>query len=129
MYQDKIVSISIAANNTIEGGDGNVPERCIYFDDRRIRVDLDARTDIYDTNAIRYQIKDNKEMANFFDKFVIVTCRKKEKAYQKYESQKRARSCFAEKTTRTGRSGLLKEKPNKMPLRKLPQSRQNGRKA
>ena len=68
MYQDKIVSISIAANNTIEGGDGNVPERCIYFDDRRIRVDLDARTDIYDTNAIRYQIKDNKEMANFFDK-------------------------------------------------------------
>ena len=78
MYQDKIVSISIAANNTIEGGDGNVPERCIYFDDRRIRVDLDARTDIYDTNAIRYQIKDNKEMANFLISLLLLR-RKKEK--------------------------------------------------
>ena len=78
MYQDKIFSISIAANNTIEGGDGNVPERCIYFDDRRIRVDLDARTDIYDTNAIRYQIKDNKEMANFLISLLLLR-RKKEK--------------------------------------------------
>ena len=96
MYQDKIVSISIAANNTIEGGDGNVPERCIYFDDRRIRVDLDARTDIYDTNAIRYQIKDNKEMANFFDKFVIVTPEER-KAYQKYESQKEQEAALLKK--------------------------------
>ncbi len=92
MYQDKIVSISIAANNTIEGGDGNVPERCIYFDDRRIRVDLDARTDIYDTNAIRYQIKDNKEMANFFDKFVIVTPEER-----KYESQKEQEAALLKK--------------------------------
>jgi len=68
----------------------------IYFDDRRIRVDLDARTDIYDTNAIRYQIKDNKEMANFFDKFVIVTPEER-KAYQKYESQKEQEAALLKK--------------------------------
>ena len=66
------------------------------FDDRRIRVDLDARTDIYDTNAIRYQIKDNKEMANFFDKFVIVTPEER-KAYQKYESQKEQEAALLKK--------------------------------
>ncbi len=96
MYQDKIVSISIAANNTIEEGDRKVPERCIYFDDSRTRVDLDARTDTYDTNAIRYQIKDNKEMANFFDKFIIVTPEER-KAYQKYESQKEQKAALLKK--------------------------------
>lgn len=97
MYQDKIVSISIAANNTIEEGDIKVPERCICFDDSRsTRVDLNARTDIYDTNAIRYQIKDNKEMANFFDKFIIVTPEER-KAYQKYESQKEQEAALLKK--------------------------------
>ena len=42
MYQDKIVSVSIAANNTIEEGERKVPDRCISLDDSYNRVELDG---------------------------------------------------------------------------------------
>lgn len=103
MYQDKIVSVSIAANNTIEEGERKVPDRCISLDDSYNRVELDAGTDIYDTNAVRYQIKDNKELANFFDKFVIVTPEER-KAYQDYEArQEREAALQAKRQERENR--------------------------
>ena len=103
MYQDKIVSVSIAANNTIEEGESKVPDRCISLDDSYNRVELDAGTDIYDTNAVRYQIKDNKELANFFDKFVIVTPEER-KAYQDYEArQEREAALQAKRQERENR--------------------------
>ena len=60
---------------------------------------MDAGTDIYDTNAVRYQIKDNKELANFFDKFVIVTPEER-KAYQDYEARQERENREARKAAR-----------------------------
>lgn len=103
MYQDKIVSVSIAANNTIEEGESKVSDRYISLDDSYNSVELDAGTDIYDTNAVRYQIKDNKELANFFDKFVIVTPEER-KAYQDYEArQEREAALQAKRQERENR--------------------------
>lgn len=123
MYQDKIVSVSIAANNTIEEGESKVPDRCISLDDSYNRVELDARTDIYDTNAVRYQIKDNKELANFFDKFVIVTPEER-KAYQDYEArQEREAALQAKRQERENREArkAARKKPNRMQPGRPPQ--------
>ena len=68
-----------------------------------VTTELDAGTDIYDTNAVRYQIKDNKELANFFDKFVIVTPEER-KAYQDYEArQEREAALLAKRQERENR--------------------------
>lgn len=118
MYQDKIVSVSIAANNTIEEGERKVPDRCISLDDSYNRVELDAGTDIYDTNAVRYQIKDNKELANFFDKFVIVTPEER-KAYQDYEARQE-REAALQANDRNGKIAKPEKPRGKKPNRMQP---------
>ena len=84
-HGDDVKSFDIQDNTTISAGDENVYPKEVSFDGKTYRLDSD--TDISDINQVRYQLRNNKEVSYFLDKFVIVSEKERE-VYRKYEAER-----------------------------------------
>lgn len=89
---ESLVAFSLTSNETIHKGDGQVTPRILSMDiltDNESKKVLTQRLpdniDINDLNAVRYALKDNEQVCDFMDKFLIVTDEEK-RAYGSYES-------------------------------------------
>ena len=83
-HNDSIETFNILENTVTDQNDVYVPKKELKF--KHSTFELNPKTDINDLNSIRYQMRNNPEVAHFMDKFLIVSP-KARMSYLKYKKE------------------------------------------